>query len=239
MDSGVVYTQPEVTPQSPPAPQPSGGLPRPLVVAGIGGLVVILLLVAAFSRIRTSTPTTPPVETTPTPSLVQAPIAPTTPMPVNKPGWKTYIDSTGVFSIDYPEEFTLKDNYLESTFRGITLDRDAQGQTASASANISLKVIYLMNSAKNAAQMASEQTLAENLPASTVQTTKLSGMDALEIPLKGEWGRGKIIFLEKDGAVYRLSSIIAAPLNTIAGSETLVNQIFSSFKILDPNTRGK
>jgi hypothetical protein len=45
--------------------------------------------------------------------------------------------------------------------------------------------------------------------------------------------------MEKNGTVYRLSSVIAAPLNFVPGYEATINRIFSSFTMLNPDDRGK
>jgi len=223
MEPGVTYS-----PSAPSEPKKSPPLSPKLVMGVVAGL--ILLVIFGAYGIRYFKKPNPVVETqvlaTPTTGTY---FIQTTPTPIEKnPGWKTYVDPTNVFSVQYPPEYNLS-KYSESSFNGIQLDYLKPASSASASAQITLKLIYLEHSAKTAKQFAQDQVALE----------KNATLDGLTVNIKGEWGRGKIIFMEQDGTVYRLSSVIAAPLNFIPTYEGIVNKIFASFTILNPDDRGK
>ncbi len=224
MEPGIAYSpnpQPEIVPTKPAYQPPTKiiGLVIALVIFGLASTYAIKYVRKATPEATNAIPT--PVATTPKATI--------TPAHVNaNPGWKDYVDPSNVFSVQYPPEYT-QTAYSESAFSGIQLNYNKPASSASASAQIVLKIIYLQHSAKTAKQFAQEQAALE----------KNSTLDGLTVNLKGEWGRGKIIFMEKNGTVYRLSSVIAAPLNFVPGYEATVNRIFSSFTMLNPDDRGK
>lgn len=227
MEPGVAYSpisSPKIQETNPGEPYRP---PTKLVAVGFGLIVLILLGVYAFKYVKKPVEINAPV---PTPTIgTYFPTAVSTPIVLDtNPGWKQYVDSTNVFSVKYPPEYTLK-NYNESAFSGIELDFSKPATSASASAQIVVKIIYLAHSAKTAEQFAHDQNLLE----------KGSTLSGLTLSLKGEWGRGVIIFKQQGDTVYRLSSVIAAPLNLIPGYEDTINKIFASFTILNPDDRGK
>ena len=215
MEPGVSYsTSPKPVEPMVLAPK----LVRP-IIAIVVVIVLVLLGIYVYKYVKKPSPT---VE-----SQVPATSIATTPIAQNS-DWKDYVDPSNIFSIKYPPEYTLS-NYSESAFSGIQLSFFKPATSDSASAQITVKIIYLQHSAKTAKLFALDQAALE----------KSSTLNDLTISLKGEWGRGKIIFMEKDGTVYRFSSVIAAPLNFIPGYEDTVNKIFASFTILNPDDRGK
>lgn len=226
MEPGVTYSpspKPQVTSPSEPYRPPTK-----FIMAGFGLIALILLGVYAFKYVKK--PSAEVNVPAPTPTIgTYFPAAISTPAPiVQNSDWKQYVDPTNVFSVQYPPEYSLK-NYGESAFSGIELDFSKPATSSSSSAQITLKIIYLQHSAKTAEQFAHDQNILE----------KDSTLNGLTLSLKGEWGRGVIIFKQQGTTVYRLSSAIAAPLNFVPTYEDTINKIFSSFTILNPDDRGK
>ena len=215
MEPGVVYS-------TAPKPEPQ---PKPPMWPLLGGLVVILAIAGAVYLIKQPRQTS--LAPTPTSNLYNVPAALPTTAPVTN-NWKEFIEPNNLFSIKYPPEYSAK-SYQESTFSGVELDLAKPASSASASAQISLKVMGLANSIKTAEQFARDQMALE----------KNATLEGTSLLLKGEWGRGKIIFRQEGRTVYRLSSIIMAPLNFIPTYESIVDQIFASFTPLNPNDRSK
>jgi hypothetical protein len=230
MESGEIYSHT-------PAPQPSKSNPpvnKKLWLIGLGAVLAVLAIIGILAPKRQAETESGQATPTPTTTSQNKPSVPT-PMPTidNLPGWQTAVGPN--FTLRYPTTFKSS-AYQEVGFKGVLLESSTSGNTASGSAQLTLKAISLPNSARSARNYAEDQLKLENLPATVMIKTHFKNFDALEIPLKGEWGRGKIIFFQNDSTVYRLSSVIMAPLNTIASYESQVNQIFSTFvtSSLDP-----
>jgi hypothetical protein len=238
MEPGVVYSTPIA-----PAPKAPDSKPqsRQLSPLGIGIIGLVLLVGSAWVLTRFLKKSAPPapvtqeISTSPTsaPSVFTPPIV----AKKSNPGWKDYQDAKNNFSFSFPPEFKLNPTYQESSFNGAELTLSTPASSASGSSQLTLKIIYLENSAKNAKQFAQDQLALEKT--TTLENIKFHAFDALQIPLKAEWGRGKIIFFEKDSTVYRISSVIAAPLNLIPNYESTIDQILATFSILDSLERGK
>lgn len=227
MESGQIYTRPAPTPQAPNN--------NKMWLVGLGAVVVILAIIGILAPRAKKVADTP----TPTPTRSETPIS-NLPVTVTGtvttdplPGWQTF--NGNEFSLRYPTAFKASP-YKEVGFAGVLLESSTSGNTASGSANLTLKITSLPNSAKSARDYANDQVKLENLPASAITSLKFLNLDSFEIPLKGEWGRGKILFFQNGSTVYRLASVIAAPLNTIAAHEATINQILSTFLVtsLDP-----
>lgn len=227
MEPGIAYS----TTTEPIAPKVSAPMPiyqPPTKLIVVVSVIIILVLagVYVFKRKSASLTTNTPV---PTPTISTYFPGATTPIPLTaNSDWQTYADPTNVFSVKYPPEYKLS-NYTESAFSGIQLNFNKPATSASASAQIAVKIIYLQHSAKTATQFAHDQNILE----------KDSTLNGLTLSLKGEWGRGEVIFMQQGSTVYRLSSVIAAPLNFVPTYEDTINKIFASFTILNPDDRGK
>jgi hypothetical protein len=238
MEKGTVYSASPAPAPKAPTPPPATIRPdfRPWII--MGGLLAVLAIAAIVWRPR---PTSNQAVIPPSIFPTSAPATNPTPVPAIKPndstpGWKTYTDSKNTFTFNYPPEYKLTP-YSESTFAGAQLNFSQSASTASSSADITLKIISLPNSAKTAKAFANDQMSLENV--TVLNSIKFAGQDAFEIPLVAQWGRGKIIFFQLGHTVYRVSSILAAPLNHIPGYEATVNKIFSSLVLLNPDERSK
>ncbi len=236
MDTGTVYSASTPAPKSPPPPVMKPDF-RPWAI--LVGILAVLTIVAVSRGTRRSSNKEEIIPPSIFPTSVTQPII--SPGVADKttdsvPGWKTYTDPKNTFIFSYPPEYKLTP-YSESTFAGVQLNFSQSASTASSSADITLKIISLPNSAKTAKTFATEQMTLENV--TKLNNIKFSDLDAFEIPLVAQWGRGKIIFFQSGNTVYRISSILAAPLNTIPGYESTVNKIFSTLTLLNPDERSK
>lgn len=235
MEPGVAYSpipSPAVAPTPSAAPQPPKRFLWAIVAAGVVIIVVALVAIWNLASYKKPISTISALPTASTSAVLK-----NSPAPVKRAGWEDYVDPANNFSISYPSAYKLETNYSESAFMGIVLTLSQPSVTASASAQVSLKIIYLNNSAKTAAQFATEQMKLEE--AKAVNPRKFAGLDAFEIPLVAQWGRGNVIFVSNLGTVYRLSIVIAAPLNMVPTYQAQIDQILATFKILDYTQRGK
>lgn len=231
MEPGVKYSP---APPAPPAQIESKGSIIPIIASLVLAVAVVGAGIWFVTKYRQPQPQTViEAQVTPTPKATRT--SPTPASTAKIAGWEEYADPNNNFYIQYPTQYQLTP-YTESSFSGIELEFLQPATTASSSAQSTLKIIYLNNSAKTAAQFASEQA---KLEGSTVNQAQFANLQALEIPLAGEWGRGKILFFESQGTVYRIASIIAAPLNVIPSISSQVDQILATFKVLDYTQRGK